>query len=100
MTPILTREDEVDAHVGAVVTLEGTVANSKIPTLLGVAVDGDEVRGKPARATGTLRRTVVTSEEIADRVARSGQFANRGAGTFYSLEAISGSGLARATPLS
>lgn len=98
--PVIRSPTEVDAHVGQIVTLEGEVAQSKIPTLLGVDVnetgsDGHDARGKRCRATGRLEKTVVTQQEI-DREPIS---ANRGAGTFYALVNPDGQGLARPTPL-
>jgi hypothetical protein len=84
---ILTRPAELAAAVGKTVTLRGTVENSKIATLCGADVDSDspDLRGQPAEATGVLEREVVTQAELDAAIAEKGQFANRGAGTFYRL---------------
>lgn len=84
---IVTQADQIDAAVGKIVTLRGSVENSRQATLLGVDIDSDapDLRGQPATATGRLERTVVTQAEIDQRIAAEGQFAHRGAGTFYRL---------------
>jgi hypothetical protein len=85
------------AAVGDLVTLSGALEPSKIPTLLGVDVDPDsEVGDAKVEASGWLESTVVTQQQIDDEVKANGQFATRGPGTFYSLRAIDGPGLARA----
>lgn len=91
---------EVPAHVGEIVTLEGTVTETKLPTLVGVDVnevdaDGHDVRGKRCHAVGRLEKKVVTQAELD----REPIHANRGAGTFYSLVASDGHGLAKPVPL-
>jgi hypothetical protein len=99
--PVLTREDQIEAHVGRVVTLEGVVSRSKIPTLLGVDVNADsehDLRGKRARATGTIVKSTVTQQELDEQIARLGQFANRGSGTFYRLSGERGLARAVAVP--
>jgi hypothetical protein len=79
--------DQLSAAVGQTVTLSGVVANSKIATLVGVDVESEspDLRGRAATATGILERTIVTRAELDAAIARNGQFANRGAGTFYRL---------------
>ena len=101
--PVLTDPATLDAHVGQLVTLRGTLTRTKIPTILGVDVEGpapDALADRPAEATGTLEREVVTQEELDAQIATMGQFANRGAGTFYRLVRPGGGGLAspRAAP--
>lgn len=85
--PVLTSADAIEANVGRLVTLEGVVTQTKIPTILGVEIDLDTptMRGQRARARGLLKKTVVTPAEIAEEKARSGEVATRGAGTFYRL---------------
>ncbi|MBI3070826.1 MAG: hypothetical protein HYY84_01735 [Deltaproteobacteria bacterium] len=86
--PIVVRDaSQLGAAVGRLVTLEGVVESSKIATLLSVDVasDAPDLRGEKAVATGVLRKLVVTQEEIDARTAKFGQFAHRGAGTFFSL---------------
>ncbi len=98
---VITSPDERDKHVGAVVTVEGEVSGTKLPQIAGVDVEVDEEHdphNKVARATGILRKTVVTKEELDRAIAEHGQFAHRGAGTFYRLEAPDGR-MARAVVL-
>jgi hypothetical protein len=85
--PVLTRSDQVDAAVGKLVTLRGRVERTKIATLLGVDVrsDSPDLRGQEAVATGVLEKQIVTRAEIDAKVARIGQFPNRGEGVFYRL---------------
>ena len=87
--PVLTSPDQLAAHVGRTVTIRGVVANSKIPTILGVDVRSNDpdLRGRLAEATGVLERSVVTEGSLAD-FQRNGPVANRGTGTFYRLKAI------------
>ena len=99
-TPVLiTHREDREANVGKTVTVEGEVSRTKLPQIAGVDVEIDESndpRGKIARATGVLRKTVVTKEELDKAIAEHGMFANRGPGTFYHLEAPDGGGLAKA----
>ncbi|HUS65094.1 MAG TPA: hypothetical protein VMZ28_11150 [Kofleriaceae bacterium] len=95
--PVLTDAAELDRHVGELVTLRGTLTRTKIPTILGVDVHGpasDALADRPAEATGTLEREVITQEALDAQIAEMGQFANRGAGTFYRLVRPGGGGLA------
>jgi|GEM_PF-2849177 len=80
---VLTSRDQLDAHVGQLVTLRGEVSNTKIPEILGVDVQSNhpDLRGQYAEATGVLHRYVVTPDEI-----EAANFANRGAGVFYRLK--------------
>jgi len=84
---IIERAADVAGALGKRVTLRGPVENSKIATLLGVDVDSDspDLRGQAAEATGVLERTTVTQAELDAELARVGQFAHRGPGTFYRL---------------
>ncbi len=97
---VITAEADVAGAVGAWVTLRGELANTRIPTIHGVDVaEGSASPGEPAEATGWLAREVVTQAELDAELAARGQFAHRGAGTFYKLIAPSddgGGGLARA----
>ncbi len=89
--------DALAAAVGDLVTLRGTMSRTRIPTLLGVDVaEGSAEPEQLAEASGWLERDDVTQAEIDARVAREGQYAHRGAGTFYRLVAPSGGGLAAA----
>lgn len=85
---VLLRSSELDASVGKLVTLQGTVENSRAATLRGVDVasESPDLRGQPATATGILRREHVTQEQLdRQKVALGGEFAHRGPGTYYSL---------------
>lgn len=86
---VLERREELDAHLNELVTLRGEVANSKIPTILGVDVSSNEpdLRGQEAEATGILIRWTVTREELDAAIAKHGMFAHRGPGVFYRLKA-------------
>jgi len=83
----VTRRDQLDGSLGKLVTLEGEVARTKIPTILGVDVrsDSPDLRGKWAMATGVLKKWVVTQEDLGRELAAKGVFAHRGPGTFYRL---------------
>lgn len=95
---LITREEQREAAVGHAVTLQGVISNSKIPTLVGVEVDAGDLRGKPAVATGWLRKHVVTQEDLdREEKKRGGVFAHSGPGTFYYLADAAGR-LVRATP--
>ncbi|MCB9563735.1 MAG: hypothetical protein H6709_23800 [Kofleriaceae bacterium] len=90
--------DLADA-VGALVTVRGPLSRTRMPTILGVDVDGDGGDAAPeqeAEASGWLEVEVVTQAEIDARIAQSGQYAHRGPGTFYRLRAATGAGLAEA----
>jgi hypothetical protein len=71
----------LEQRVGQRVVLEGTVTNTKCPQVQGVdAWDLHEYRGKRVRISGILRKTVIAEADVDMTVA------NRGAGTFYSLD--------------
>lgn len=82
-TIVLTKVAELDEYVGQLVTIRGEVADSKIPTIIGVDVRSfdPDLRGQLAEATGILQRHVVTPEDIAEA-----NYANRGPGVFYRLK--------------
>jgi hypothetical protein len=84
---LITQPGELDAAVDRLVTLRGTVTDTKIPTLVNVDIESEapDLRGSAASATGILRRRVVTQADIDRQTSEVGQFANRGPGTFYSL---------------
>ena len=92
-------DDEAQLHgaLGELVTLRGELTRTRIPSILGVDVDaGSAHPGEPAQATGWLDRDVVAQAELDERIAREGQVAHRGAGTFLRLLSITGDGLAPA----
>ncbi len=78
---LITDEKQVDANVGKLVRLEGVVANSKQPTLLGVDISCDslDLRGQKAWAYGLLDK-IVAKEPETEPIS-----ATRGAGTYYQL---------------
>ena len=74
--------------VGKRVELAGVVTRSRVPQLLGVDVpELEDCRDRQVIVTGILRRSVVTQAQIDAASQRlGGQFAHRGAGTFYYLD--------------
>jgi len=92
---VVTSADQLDQYVGEVITIQGVVSNTKIPTILGVDVGSfdPDLRGQLAQASGLLQKTLVTEEQVA-----GADSANRGAGTFYRLEEIHSDHEAAARP--
>ena len=84
---VITSPDQLEAADGLPVILRGTVVNSKIPTLLGVDIESrsPDLRGRPATASGWLKKRVVTQEALDAEIKVRGEFAHRGPGTFYRL---------------
>ena len=82
--PLLIEErSQLDAAVGKLVTIVGTQTRTKIPTVLGVDVDGDyELSDRRVQVSGILhRRTVEPKEPDPDEL----PVATRGPGTYYSV---------------
>ena len=81
-TEIIESTKQLDKYVGKLITIKGTVTNTKIPTIMGIDIysDDPDLRGQLGIATGILQKTVFTEDEI-DKYS-----ANRGAGTFYNLK--------------
>lgn len=79
----ITDRSQLDAAVGKLVTIVGEQTRTKVPTVVGVDVDGDyELSDRRVRVTGILQRHVVEPrepdpEELA--------VATRGPGTYYSV---------------
>jgi hypothetical protein len=72
---------DLEQRVGQRVVLEGIVTNTKCPQVQGVDAWGlEDYRGQRVRVSGVLRKTVVTQADVDPLIA------NRGAGTFYSLD--------------
>jgi hypothetical protein len=86
----ITSPAEYPDLVGKRVELAGEVTRSRIPQILGVDLPQlEEHRGRQVIVTGVLRRTVVTQAQIDAEIQRlGGQFAHRGAGTFYHLDEL------------
>ena len=85
---------DVPAAVGDLVTLRGPLHATRRPTLLGVDVDDRGAHRGLVEATGWLEREEVRQDELDAELAARGQFAHRGAGTFYRLVAVDGGHLA------
>jgi hypothetical protein len=80
---VITERGQLDAAVGKLVTIVGKQTRTKIPTVLGVDVDGAyELSERRVRATGVLERRVVEARET-----KPGDLAvaTRGPGTYYRL---------------
>lgn len=79
---IIDSPEQVQQHVGEVVTLHGVVENSKLATLLGVDVESTspDLRGKDAWATGRIER-YQQEDPMKDGIVRAG----RGAGAYLRL---------------
>jgi hypothetical protein len=86
-TPVAQKQSvatpDLEQRVGQRVVLEGIVTNTKCPQVQGVDAWGLEgYRGRRVRVSGVLRKTIVAEPDVNPLVA------NRGAGTFYSLDEI------------
>jgi len=81
-TEFIESTKQLDKYVGKLITIKGTVTNTKIPTIMGIDIlsDDPDLRGQLGIATGILQKTVFTEDKI-DKYS-----ANRGAGTFYNLK--------------
>ena len=84
---VITNANQLDSHVGQVVTLRGQVTNTKTPTILGVYVSSNspDLRGQLAEATGLLEKRTVTQEAINNADAIAGPIQNDGPGIKYRL---------------
>lgn len=92
-TITITSLDQLDDAVGQRVTIVGVQTRTKIPTVLGVDIDGEyELSDARVTATGVLERYVVEP-----RPPDAPAIAWRGPGTFYRLVAPEG-GLAKTAP--
>jgi hypothetical protein len=88
----LTDRSQLAACVGKRVTLRGVVSRSKIPSILGVDVDAAyALSDRLGVATGTLTTYTIPEREPGELV-----MASKGPGTYYSLTALDGNGLAKA----
>lgn len=94
---VLSSPDQLDDHVGEIVTIRGEVSNTKIPMIIGVDVHSSspDLRGQFAEATGLLRHYVVTTEQVANA-----NYANRGRGAFYRLKDVDSDYVAPVRPVS
>jgi hypothetical protein len=80
---VITDPSQLDAAVGKLVTIVGEQTRTKVPTVLGVDVDGDyDLSDKRVRVTGILHRHVVEPREPdPDEL----PVATRGPGIYYSV---------------
>jgi hypothetical protein len=80
MGTILTCPRDLKSHVGQTVGLVGTLTRTKIPTVCGVDVDGDDhLSDKQVIATGVLERYVVPQRTGGPQVT------SRGPGVYFRL---------------
>ena len=90
----LTEKSQLAACVGKRVTLRGVVSRTKIPSILGVDVDAAyELSDRVGVATGTLATYTIPEPDPNDPIV----MASKGPGTYYSLTALDGNGLAKAS---
>jgi len=84
---IITDRSQLDSHVGKIVTIRGQVTNTKFPTILGVDVSSNspDLRGQFAEATGLLKKSTVTQEDINNADAIAGSIQNNGPGVKFRL---------------
>jgi hypothetical protein len=84
---VITGANQLDSHVGKVVTVRGQVSNTKWPTILGVYVlsNSPDLRGQFAEATGILEKWTLTQEAINATTAISGPIQTDGPGIKYRL---------------
>jgi hypothetical protein len=72
---------DLEERVGQRVVLEGLVSDTKCPQVQGVdAWELADYRGRRVRVSGILHKSLVKATDVDPMVA------NRGAGTFYSLD--------------
>jgi len=72
---------DLEQRVGQRVVLEGIVSDTRCPQVQGVDAWGlEDYRGQRVRVSGVLRKSVVTEADVDPTIA------NRGPGTFYSLD--------------
>jgi hypothetical protein len=82
---IVTSAEDIPQYDGQIITIRGLMTNTKLPTVLGVDVrEGDpDHRGQFVQATGQLRKSIVSEEQVLSM--RERMIAHRGAGVFYHL---------------
>jgi hypothetical protein len=97
-TPVITSHAKLDNYVGEVITIEGKVSRTKLPTIIGVDIKADyNLSDKKCRATGKLLKGITTEEEAAQLQQKG--VAHRGAGTFYRLGDVNSGETAKAYPV-
>lgn len=90
---LVTDREQLAACVGKTVTLRGVVSRSKIPSILGVDVDAAySLSDQVGVATGTLGTYTIRERGPDEPIV-----ASKGPGTYYSLAALDGNGLAKAS---
>ncbi len=85
---IVTSAEDIPQYDGQIITIRGRMLNTKLPTVLGVDVAEGKpsLRGQLVEATGQLRKTIVTEEQLPGRGELT--YAHRGAGVFYHLHSF------------
>ena len=78
---LIEKHEDLEKHVGEIITIKGKVSNTKIPCIIGVDIlsDSPDLRGEIGIASGVLEKSIVLEEDV-DMYS-----SNRGAGTFYLL---------------
>lgn len=78
---LIEKHEDLEKHVGEIITIKGVVSNTKIPCIIGVDIlsDSPDLRGEIGIASGILEKSVVLEEDVDI------YSSNRGAGTFYLL---------------
>ena len=84
----VTSHEQLSSLVGKRVELIGVVSeDTKCPYVHGVDLwELESYRGKTVRVRGRLNQQVVTREQLDEDEKQTDMVANRGAGTFYSLD--------------
>lgn len=84
--PVITSHNELDAHLGRLVAVRGTITRTKAPTILGVDVrNSSDLDSVDAYAVGVLTRHELTADDHAESQRLYGPFASRGPGVTYHL---------------
>ena len=96
---VLTDSNEVERHVGQLVTVQGLVLNPGLPSILGVeiAATSPTPLGTYAQATGVLYQWEITPEAFAASQVMGDLMLQRGPGTHYRI--VDPRALASALPL-
>jgi hypothetical protein len=78
---LITNASQREAAVGKLVTVVGVQTRTKIPTVVGIDIDGDyALSDREVRATGRLERYVIAPPSPEEPI-----MATRSPGTYYSL---------------
>jgi hypothetical protein len=86
--PLIAAPTDFAPYVGKIIRVRGVVENTKVPTLWGLALPQDDLRGRSVLVRGRVVRAEVTQQAIDEANAVAGPIATTGPGVFYSLESI------------